>query len=65
MVNEASFNDNFSQYEWYQRDKVGYLKWLNETITAQKPEQRSHGLHHWGQYAEQLAAAGTEGSDDN
>lgn len=64
MVNEANFNDNFSQYEWYQRDKAGYLKWLNETIAPQKAEQRSHGLHHWTQYAEQLAAAGTEESDD-
>jgi formate hydrogenlyase subunit 6/NADH:ubiquinone oxidoreductase subunit I len=65
MVNEANFDDNSSQYERYQQDKAEYLKWLNETITAQKSEVRSHGLHHWGQYAEQLAAAGKEGSDGN
>ncbi len=65
MVNEASFNDNFSQFEWFQKNKEEYLEWLDTTITTQKAESRSHGLHHWGQYREELAAAGTEGSDDN
>ena len=65
MVNEAHFTDNASQFDWFQKDKDGYLKWLNELTTTQKAETRSHGLHHWGQYQEELAAAGAEGSDGN
>ena len=63
MVNEAEFTDNASQYEWYQRDQDGYLKWLNDLIGTEKAKTRSHGLHHWGQYQEELAA--TEASDGN
>ena len=55
MVNEAHFTDNSSQYEAYQRDREGYLKWLGEIIATAKAESRSHGLHHWGQYEEEMA----------
>jgi len=66
MVNEEHFNDNASQYEWYQKDKDEYLKWLEDSITNRKAERRSHGLHHWGQYQEEAAtASGTEGTDDD
>ena len=66
MVNEEHFTDNASQYEWYQKDKDEYLKWLEDSIGTQKAERRSHGFHHWGQYQEELAAASeTEGTDGN
>ncbi|MBI2171399.1 MAG: (4Fe-4S)-binding protein [Chloroflexi bacterium] len=67
MVNEAHFNDNSSQYDWFQRDKDGYLRWLTETVAQQKGEQRSHGFHHWGQYKEEIAAAAaaSEAGHDN
>ena len=65
MVNEAEFTDNASQYDWYGKDKDGYLKWLDGMVAGHKQqEERSHGLHHWGQYEEQIAAsAGTEASN--
>lgn len=65
MVNESEFNDNSSQFEWYQKDADGYLKWLEETIATQKAEGRSHGLHHWGQYQEEIAAATASSEGDN
>ncbi len=65
MVNEARFTDNSSQYEHYQRGKESYLRWLGEKTATQKAESRSHGLHHWSQYQEEVAAAAKEGSDDN
>ncbi len=65
MVNEADFNDNASQYDWFQRDRDGYLRWLSSVVAGQKGEQRSHGLHHWAQYKEEIAAAASEtGNDD-
>ena len=57
MINESHFTDNSSQYEAYKRDREAYRKWLEETIATAKVEIRSHGLHHWGQYQEEMAAA--------
>ncbi len=66
MVSEAQFNDNASQLEQYDKDKKGYLSWLNVTIATQKADQRSHGLHHWDQYKEEVkASAGMEETNDN
>ena len=66
MVNESQFTDNSSQYQAYQKDKESYLTWLKEIIATAKTESRSHGLHHWGQYQEEIAAAaGREGSNDD
>ncbi|MBI2871945.1 MAG: (4Fe-4S)-binding protein [Chloroflexi bacterium] len=65
MVGEEHFKDNFSQYDWYQRDKEGYRQWLKGITAAQSAQKRSHGLHHWGQYQEELAAAGRGDNDDN
>lgn len=53
MVNEEAFDDNDSQWEMWTKDKQGYLAWLNEKI-AEQPA-RSHGFHHLGQYAEEIA----------
>jgi pyruvate ferredoxin oxidoreductase delta subunit len=53
MVNEEAFEDNDSQWEMWTKDKAGYVAWLNEKI-ADKPT-RSHGFHHVGQYAEEIA----------
>ena len=53
MVNEEAFEDHDSQWEMWAKDKKGYLVWLSEKIT-QRPV-RSHGFHHVGQYAEEIA----------
>ncbi len=53
MVNEEAFEDNDSQWEMWARDKGGYASWLSEKI-AERPV-RSHGFHHLGQYAEEIA----------
>ena len=53
MVNEEAFADNDSQWEMWLEDKDGYLTWMSEKI-ADKPA-RSHGFHHRGQYAEEIA----------
>jgi pyruvate ferredoxin oxidoreductase delta subunit len=58
MVGEAHFNDNASQWEIWQKDKGGYSKWLAGLIEKQKSESRTHGFHHKGQYAEEIAAMG-------
>lgn len=60
MVNEAHFNDNNSQWEAWQEDKDGYKKWMTSLIEVQKPEARTHGFHHRGQYAEEAAALGED-----
>lgn len=66
MVNESHFTDNSSLYEAYRKGRDGYQKWLKEVIATAKAESRSHGLHHWGQYQEELAATpGREGSHDD
>jgi pyruvate ferredoxin oxidoreductase delta subunit len=53
MVNEQAFKDNASQWEMWSKDKTGYGAWLSEKI-AHEPA-RSHGFHHLGQYAEEIA----------
>ena len=67
MVNEESFTDNSSQYEHWQRDRDGYMKWLEDKIATAKNEKgesgRSHGHHTWGGYDEQIAITGV-GNDD-
>ena len=57
MVNEAEFNGNDSQWEWWQKDKDGYNKWMINLVEQQKAETRTHGFHHVGGYAEQIQAA--------
>ena len=53
MVNEEAFEDNDSQWEMWLKDKGSYAAWLSEK-TAERPA-RSHGYHHLGQYAEEIA----------
>jgi pyruvate ferredoxin oxidoreductase delta subunit len=57
MVNEAAFTDNNSQWEMWTKDKESYSAWLSEQI-AEQPA-RSHGFHHMGQYAEEIANEST------
>ncbi len=57
MVNEEAFTDHNSQWEMWTKDKEGYAKWLSEKTSAQPP--RSHGFHHVGQYAEEIAHEST------
>ena len=61
MVSEADFEDNNSQYEMWQKDKDGYNQWMTLLVDKQKAETRTHGFHHVGGYAEQIAAT-EEGS---
>ncbi len=53
MVNEEAFEGNESQWEAWSKDKEGYAGWLAEKIA--EPRHRSHGFHHVGQYAEEIA----------
>ena len=53
MVNEEAFEDNNSQWEMWTKDKEGYLADLTEKITNNPV--RSHGFHHVGGYAEEIA----------
>ena len=53
MVNEEAFDDNNSQWEMWTKDKKGYLNWMTEKITDLPT--RSHGFHHVGGYAEEIA----------
>ncbi|MFQ5994802.1 MAG: (4Fe-4S)-binding protein [Acidiferrobacterales bacterium] len=53
MVNEEAFTDNASQWEMWSKDKESYSAWLSEKIS--EPPPRSHGFHHRGQYAEEIA----------
>ena len=55
MVSEEKFNDNNSQYEAWQKDKEDYNKWMLGLVEEQKSEVRTHGFHHVGGYAEQIA----------
>jgi len=56
MVGEAEFEDNNSQWEMWQKDKEGYNSWMTLLVDKQKSETRTHGFHHVGGYAEQIAA---------
>lgn len=53
MVREEVFQDNQSQWQRWSKDKAGY-KALLAGWTAHH-EARSHGYHHRGQYAEEIA----------
>ncbi|MDP2621379.1 MAG: hypothetical protein Q8P46_14610 [Hyphomicrobiales bacterium] len=53
MVNEEAFDDNASQWEMWVKDNKGYAGWLAEKIT--NLPDRTHGFHHIGQYAEEIA----------
>ena len=64
MVNEEAFTGNVSQYEHWIKDRDGYMEWLGEKIALPKAEDRSHGLHHWGQYAEEVSKMAEVGDDD-
>jgi hypothetical protein len=57
MVNEAEFNDNHSQWEAWQKDKDGYKQWMTALVEKQKQVDRTHGFHHVGGYAEEIAKA--------
>ncbi|MSQ05980.1 MAG: (4Fe-4S)-binding protein [Dehalococcoidia bacterium] len=59
MVNEAEFNDNNSQWEAWQKDPASYKQWMTTLTEKQNAgEERSHGFHHVGGYAEQIAKMG-------
>ena len=53
MVNEEGFTDNQSQWLMWSKDKQAYAAWRSQ-LTAVLP-LRSHGFHHSGQYAEEIA----------
>ena len=55
MVGEAEFEDNNSQWEMWQKDKEGYNSWMTLLVDKQKSETRTHGFHHVGGYAEEIA----------
>ena len=68
MVNEEQFNDNDSQFDHFQRDRDGYMKWLEEKIAASKTEKegdngRSHGHYEWDTYDQQIEAMGVANDD--
>jgi formate hydrogenlyase subunit 6/NADH:ubiquinone oxidoreductase subunit I len=58
MVNEAEFNNNDSEWEAWQKDKDGYQQWMTALIDKQKQVDRTHGFHHVGGYAEDIAKVG-------
>ncbi len=60
MVNEASFEDNASQWEMWRRDKDSYRVWLQEKIKDKVNVARSHGFRYRGQYEEELSAGELE-----
>jgi pyruvate ferredoxin oxidoreductase delta subunit len=62
MVNEQAFEDNASQFAAYEQDSAAYLAWLKTTISDKATTERSHGFRYRGQYADELAQAGTEGA---
>lgn len=53
MVNEEAFDNHDSQWEMWTKDKESYLAWMEDKISNQPV--RSHGYHHVGQYAEEIA----------
>ena len=54
MVGEEAFADHHSQWEMWKGNEKEYAAWLAEK--KQSEVTRSHGLHHVGQYAEEIAA---------
>ena len=64
MVNEAEFDNNDGQWEFWNRDKEGYNKWMAALIQKPKETQRSHGFHHVGQYKEEIVQMEEVASDD-
>ncbi|MBM3941863.1 MAG: (4Fe-4S)-binding protein [SAR202 cluster bacterium] len=56
MVNEAEFNDNNSEWEAWQKDANSYKQWMTALVEKQQAAgERSHGFHHVGGYAEEIA----------
>ena len=55
MVSESEFNGNDSQWDAWTADKDGYNKWMTVLVENQKSDTRTHGFHHIGQYAEDIA----------
>jgi pyruvate ferredoxin oxidoreductase delta subunit len=55
MVNEASFEDNQSQWEMWRQGKDAYQVWANEKIRDKVTTVRSHGFRYRGQYEEELS----------
>ena len=53
MVNEEAFTDHHSQYHMWRNDAASYAEWRLEKTEALPV--RSHGFHHVGQYAEEIA----------
>jgi pyruvate ferredoxin oxidoreductase delta subunit len=64
MVNERAFADNSSQFESYEKDPAAYKAWLLERIQDKATTHRSHGFRYRGQYADELAQAGAETTQD-
>lgn len=53
MVNEEAFTDNHSQWRMWRNDAKAYAEWRLDKTEALPV--RSHGFHHVGQYAEEIA----------
>jgi len=56
MVPESAFTDNASTYEMWKKDPDAYQRWFDDKVALVVP--RSHGYHHKGQYAEEIAKKG-------
>jgi pyruvate ferredoxin oxidoreductase delta subunit len=54
MVNEASFEDNQSQWEMWRQDKPKYKAWMTGKINDKSHIVRSHGFRFRGQYEEEI-----------
>jgi pyruvate ferredoxin oxidoreductase delta subunit len=64
MVNEAEFDNNEGQWEFWNQDKEGYNQWMKALIQKGKTAERSHGFHHVGQYKEEIVRMEEVASDD-
>ncbi len=53
MVGEEAFTDHHSQWEMWKKDDKKYAEWRAEKEKFEVT--RSHGLHHVGQYEEEMA----------
>jgi len=54
MVNEASFEDNASQWEMWRKDKGQYTAWMTGKINDKSHIVRSHGFRFRGQYEQEI-----------